>query len=144
MAGKKADEKITTPVEKPKEVPKEAPKPASSNDDGIFAALCYILGIIVPLFILFTEKKQNKFLAFHAWQSLIFSVIWFVVFFIGAIGITVISFVTMGFGGILSCFFLPVALVVFCAMLFVAYKAYLGEKYKLPIIGDMAEKQAEK
>ncbi len=147
MAGKKAaDTPAEKPVETPKtEQPKEVPKPAAaSNDDNIFGALCYIISVIVPLFVLFTEKKQNKFLAFHAWQSLILCVVWFVVFFGAGIVITVISIVTAGIGSLLGCLMFPLALVVFCVVLFAAYKAYLGEKFKIPIIGDFAEKQANK
>lgn len=123
MGGKKVDEKVDEKIDTPVEKPKEAPKPASSSDDNIFGALCYIIGIIVPLFILFTEKKQNKFLAFHAWQSLIFCIAWFAIFSVGGILVTVISIVTMGIGGLLSCLFLPVGLVALCAILFVDRKS---------------------
>ena len=123
---------------------KPAAKPASSGDDGLFGALCYIIGFIVPLFILFTEKKNNKFLVFHAWQSLILGVAAFVVFFGLGIVTMVLSVVTGGLASVLSCLYFPLMLVVFVAALFCAYKAYQGERYKLPMIGDFAEKQANK
>jgi uncharacterized membrane protein len=134
MAGKKED----APAEQPKEAPK------ASSDDNIFGALCYILGIIVPLFVLFTEKKSNKFLAFHAWQSIALTVLAVAIIFGASIVITVLTIVSGGIASVLGCLLLPIDLVVFCAVLFTAYKAYLGEKYKLPIIGDFAEKQASK
>ena len=143
MAGKKADVSVE---EKPVEVtkPVEAPKASSGGDDNIFGALCYIITVLVPLFILFTEKKSNKFLAFHAYQGLILAVIWVVVFFgFGAVT-TVLSVVTYGLGSLLGCFMLPLSGVVFLAHLFLAYKAYQGESYKLPVIGEFAEKQAAK
>jgi uncharacterized membrane protein len=123
---------------------KAAAAPAqSSSDDNLFGALCYIIGILVPLFVLFTDKKSNKFLAFHAWQSLIFTAVWIVIW-IGLTFLTVVlSFQTSGLGGFLGCLFLPLGLVVLVGVLFVAYKAYQGEKFKMPIIGDFAEKQAK-
>jgi len=130
----------------PEEMKKEAPKAAASSgsdDSKLFGALCYIIGVLVPLFVLFTEKKENKFLAFHAWQSLIFSALWIVAW----VGLSVISSVasiaTGGIGSLLFCLFLPLGLIVVVGVLFSAWKAYQGEKYKLPIIGDFAEKQVK-
>jgi len=122
----------------------KAAAPASSpGDDNLIAAVGYIIAILVPLFVLFTDKKNNKFLLFHAWQSLIFSVLWIVIW-VGLTFVTMIaSVVTGGLGGFLGCLFLPLGLVVLVAVLFTAWKAYQGEKYKLPIIGDFAEKQAK-
>jgi len=115
-----------------------------SSDRNLFGALCYIIGILVPLFILFTEKKKDRFLAFHAWQSLLITVIAMIVWFgLGAVTL-VLSVVTMGFGGIVACLFLPLALVLLVVVLLLAYKAYQGQTYKLPVIGDFAEKQAGK
>jgi uncharacterized membrane protein len=113
-----------------------------SSDSKLFGALCYIIGILVPLFVLFTEKKNDKFLAFHAWQSLILTVIMFVLWG-GLVAATIVlSVVTMGIGGLVGCLFVPLALVFLVAVLLVAYKAYLGEMYKLPLIGDFAMKRA--
>lgn len=122
-----------------------APVSSGAGDDSkLFGALCYIIGILVPLFVLFTEKKNDKFLSFHAWQSLLLTVVWVVLWFgLGAVTV-VLSFVTMGFGGLVGCLFLPLALVAFIVIVFLAYKAYMGEKFKLPILGDFAEKQASK
>jgi uncharacterized membrane protein len=130
MAGEKTEEK-------------PAPK-SGGGDDGLFGALCYIISVLVPLFVLFTDKKSNKFLAFHAWQSLILSVVLFV-FFFGFMAVTmVLTIVTGGVAGILNCLLLPIWFVAILGVLVIAYKAYKGERYKIPVIGDFAEKQAGK
>ncbi|MFH1521281.1 MAG: DUF4870 domain-containing protein [Candidatus Micrarchaeota archaeon] len=136
MAGKKADGSV-------EEKPVEAPKPSSGGEDNLFGALCYIITLWVPLFVLFTDKKTNKFLAFHAWQSLILSVVWVVVFG-GFSVITGILTVFSGIGALLSCLLFPLGGVALLAHLFLAYKAYQGETYKLPIVGEFAEKQVAK
>jgi len=117
---------------------------AKSSDSNLFGALCYIIGVIVPLFVLFTEKKNDRFLAFHAWQSLALTVGMTVVWVGFMVVLTVLAVVSGGIAGILSCLMLPLMLVILLLVLYAAYKAYLGEKYKLPIIGDFAEKQANK
>jgi uncharacterized membrane protein len=94
--------------------------------------------------VLFTEKKQNKTLAFHAWQSLIASLIFVVVWVAAMMVLFVISFVTGGLGSILFCLMVPIFLAFIIPMLFAAYKAYQGVKYKFPMLGEFAEKQANK
>lgn len=139
-----AEEKVTEP-KKAEAKPEPAPKPAAkAGDDNIIAAACYIIGILVPLFVLFTEKKENKFLAYHAWQSLMLSAILIVVWVGLGIFIGVVAVATAGFGGVLTCLYLPLFLVTAAAMLIPAYKGYLGEKYKLPVIGELAEKESMK
>jgi len=132
------------PEEKMAPAPKPAPAGGTSSDDNLFGALCYIIAVLVPLFVLFSEKKTNKFLVFHSWQSLILSVIWFVIWFGYSVVTTVLSVVTYGIGSLLWCISAPLFLVMALTILLPAYKAYLGERYKLPAIGDFAEKQAMK
>jgi len=137
-----ADEKTTAGKETP-----AAPAAGSGTDDSkLFGALCYIIGVLVPLFVLFTEKKNDKFLVFHAWQSLLLTVVWVVAWIVLA-GISFAAAILTSFiggvGGVVSCLFFPLFLVGVCAILFAAYKAYLGERYKLPLLGDFAEKQVK-
>jgi uncharacterized membrane protein len=107
---------------------KKNPQTISDLGENIRGALCYSLGFISGAFFLLTEK-ENKFVRFHAMQSTI------------VFGITfLISFVPV-LGWALSVFLIPLSLILW---LFLMYKAYQGEKFKLPVIGDLAEQQAEK
>lgn len=124
----------------PEEKPKAAPASSGGSEDRLLAALCYIITILVPLFVIFTDKKSNKFLAFHAWQSLLLTVVMFVVFAGLSMVVMVLTMVT-GFGGICL---MPVYFVPLVVFLFIAWKAYQGEKYMLPTLGEYAEKQASK
>jgi uncharacterized membrane protein len=104
------------------------PQAITDLGENIKGALCYFLGFISGAFFLFTEK-ENKFVRFHAMQSIIVFGILFLVSFVPVLG------------WILSVFLVPLALLLW---LFLMYKAYQGEKFKLPVIGDLAEQQAEK
>jgi uncharacterized membrane protein len=119
---------------------KEAPKAPSVSENKILAALGYFpLAVLIPLFVILTDKKKDKFLAFHAWQSLILTVLVFVVF----VGLGLLSFIPF-VGAILAVCGLPVlSLVVAVIYLFLAYKAYLGEKYMIPTLGEYAQKQVK-
>ncbi len=118
---------------------------SNGNDENkLIAALCYIIGILVPLFVIFTEKKKDKFVAFHAYQSLLLTVVIFAIYI--AVGILIgiiawipfVNFLALLLGGLLSLF----GLAVFVLIVYLAYKAFKGEKYLLPTLGAMAEKYA--
>jgi uncharacterized membrane protein len=123
MAGEKMEEKPAKPA-----APAAAPAASGgSNDSRLWAAVGYPIWIL-PVLVLLTEKKSDKWLLFHAYQALIFGVALFVV-------VMVTSFVFLG------CLIWPLG---FLAQLYFGYKAYKGEKFKLPAIGDMAEGYAMK
>lgn len=92
------------------------------------AALCYAVGWVTGLIFLLSERKDQT-IRFHAMQSLItFGVLnaLMIVPFIG----WVLSPLVM-----LACFVLWLVLMV---------KAYQGEEFELPVVGDFARKQLQK
>lgn len=101
---------------------------------NIVGALAYLGGILSAILLLIVEK-DNKFVRFHAMQSLITFIAIIVV--VGILSI-VASFVWVLFALIPLIWLLGLIVVVF-----LIYKAYNGEKYKLPLIGDIAEQQAK-
>ena len=129
-------------------MPEEKTAAGGSNDRNLMGALCYIpilaISVLVPLYILLTEKKKDKFLAFHAWQSLLLSVALVIVFF-GLIAVQIVlTIASGGIGALLSCLYLPIGFVLLLGFLYLAWKTYQGETIKLPVIGPFAEKQAGK
>lgn len=112
-------------------VPQTTPAPTqatTSSDQNLKGALCYALGFLSGVFFLVTEK-ENKFIQFHAMQSTVLFV-----------GIMVFSMIPM-IGQLLMLIVAPLSMILWVVLM---YKAYQGEKYKLPVIGDFAEKQVEK
>jgi uncharacterized membrane protein len=99
-------------------------------DENLEAALSYVLGWITGL-IFFLLEKDDKFVRFHALQSLIT----FLALHVVAIFFGIIPFIGRVFGSLISIAGIIVWIV--CII-----KAYQGEKFKLPIVGDIAEKNA--
>jgi uncharacterized membrane protein len=127
----------------PASAPASAPKKTfegGDKDSNLFAALCYLISFWVPLFVLFTEKKNDKYVAFHAYQDLLLTAAMIVYFIVAAILSAILTAVTAVFGGIGGFCILPFMFLPLILILVMTWKAYQGEKYKLPVIGDMAEK----
>ena len=109
-----------------------------SSEEKLWGALTYIIGIIMPLLVLLTDKKESRFLRFHSYQSLFLSAA-MVVFYIGLAIVNVI----VGFiAGLLALLLLPLYFLPALALLFMAWQAYQGKPYRLPVIGNFAAKTA--
>jgi uncharacterized membrane protein len=107
-------------------------KTALGIDENIEGLLCYVLGWITGIVFLVLEK-ENKFVRFHAMQSLGT----FLVLFIILVIIGMIPFIGWVISILISIFMLIL-------WLFLMYKAFKGERYKLPIVGEFSEKQIGK
>ncbi|MCX8200431.1 MAG: DUF4870 domain-containing protein [Candidatus Micrarchaeota archaeon] len=126
----------------PKKAPKETkPEKASEKDSYLLGAIAYLLGILAIL--LYLMKKEDRFVRFHSVQSIILSVVCFVVFVTLSILFTIISVVTGGVGSVLSLCLFPLVLGVFVLVLYAAWKAFQGEMWHMPVIGEFAEKYAQ-
>lgn len=114
-------------------------KSAIGVDGNIAALIGWIIGI-VALVLIFIEK-ENRFVRFQAIQATIFHVGFFAVYIVLAIIVGILSVISsyLGFLGILL---LPLWLVWFGVMIYGAIKSFQGQNFKLPIIGDLAEKWA--
>ncbi|MCX6694911.1 MAG: DUF4870 domain-containing protein [Candidatus Altiarchaeota archaeon] len=115
------------------------------SDDNIMGAIAYLLGWLTGLIMYVMYKEKSKFVTFHGLQSIILSVVEFVVFFVLAIFIWIVGMilgaVSFGIGFIVVPIGMLLILVLYLAVtVFLMYKAYMGEKYKLPVIGEYAEK----
>ncbi len=104
-------------------------KTSTGMQPNVAALLSYLLGFITGI-IFFLIEKDNKFVRFHAMQS----IVTFGALFVLQAVLPMIPF----FGWILIPF---VALLNLVLWIFLMIKSYQGEMFKLPIAGDIAEKQ---
>ncbi len=102
----------------------------SGIDPNVLAACAYAVGWVTGLALLFFDQ-QNRFVKFHALQSVI-------VF--GALSLTwMVALSVPVFGWIVA--FLVIPPVSAALWLVLIYKAYRGERFKVPAAGDMAEQR---
>ncbi len=103
----------------------------SGMQSNVAALLSYVV-IIAIVFLIVEPFKNDKFVRFHAFQSIFY---WIAV---------IVIFMLIGMVFPLSIWLVvywPLRLLSFILMIFLMYKAYNNEKFKLPFIGDLAEKQ---
>ena len=104
-------------------------KTSTGLEANVAGLLCYVLGWVSGLVFILIEK-ENKFVRFHAMQSII-------VF--GVLSVASIVFRWIPF---LNLVIVPlIGLLGLILWIILMVKAYQGEKYKLPWSGNLAEKQ---
>jgi uncharacterized membrane protein len=119
----------------PTPTPSTAQSGLSENAAG---GLAYVTIIPAIIFLLVEPYNRSSYIRFHAWQCIFMAIAWIVVDV--AIGILARVMSVMGF---LAFGLYPlVALGMLILWLMVLIKAFNGERLKLPIVGDLAEKQA--
>lgn len=119
---------------------KDLGKTSTGIQANMAALLSYLAGWITGL-IFFLVEKDNKFVRFHAMQSIIvfgaFSALGIVLSVFASLVIAIHAYFLLPLIGILSTLLWLVALVLWIVLMI---KAYQGEKFKLPIASDIAEK----
>ena len=108
--------------------------PAQGMSDNVAGMLAYFTMIPAIIFLVMEPYNRNRFIRFHSFQSLFFAVAWTVLW----IGLNI--FLHIPFLGFLI--WPLVWLAGFIIWVVLVLKANQGKMYKLPVIGDMAEKQA--
>lgn len=116
---------------------------SAGMEDNMASALCYLAGWLTGvIFLVLAPYNQNKTVRFHAFQSIflnvamiplwiVFTILSFIMHYIPVLGaiVMLLLWCVFGFG-------------FFALWLFLMYKAYNREKFVLPLIGPLAEKQA--
>jgi uncharacterized membrane protein len=121
----------------PPEMPGTAADDSTRLDDHVASALSYVLWPLSGvLFLVLEPYSSNRTVRFHAFQS-VFS---FGAFFIGFAFLQILSGIP--FLGLIFLFLTSIYMLIwFGIVAIMAYKAYMKERFVLPIIGALAEKQ---
>jgi uncharacterized membrane protein len=107
--------------------PLHTEKTSTGFDANVAAALSYLVGVVTGVIFLLVEK-ENRFVRFHAMQSTLL--------FIGIVLVDILLQVVPLLGALLVVFIvIPLSAFLW---LFMMFKAYQGEEYKLPLVGQMA------
>jgi len=130
-------------------------KSALGLDGNVAAALGYPIGIIAIICLIM--EKENRFVKFHALQSILLHVafivviiaVWIIGIILAIAGMAAAAATNSGaLGGLVGMLFGLLWLVVLVCyvggLIFAAVKSYQGIQFKLPIIGNIADKFANK
>ena len=128
----------------PAPMPAAAPVAGAGLTPNVAGALTYLLGLITGiLFLVIDPFKTDRFVRFHAFQSIFFNVAWIAFWIVWTIVGLVLSAVSHGLFFIIQ---LPVNLLLmvggFCLWAYLMYSAYQGKTFQIPVIGPLAAKQA--
>ena len=123
-------------------------KSALGLDANVTALIGYLVGI-VALILVFIEK-DNKFVRFHAIQSLLWSTFCVIgliaTLLIGVILGAILGQVSAGLGVIVfaltGLLYFVVIISLLGGLIFAAIKAFGNNMFKLPFVGNLAEKWA--
>jgi len=96
--------------------------------ENVAGLLCYVFGWITGIIFLILEP-ENKFVKFHAIQSII-------IFGILTVASWLFSWIFWLLGTLIG-------ILTFILWIILMYKAYQGERYKIPVAGDIADKNSQ-
>jgi len=123
--------------------PAAAAAPTSSGlTSNVAGALAYFTIIPAIIFLVVEPYNKDRFIKFHAFQSLFFNLAWVVLI----IGMMIVGFILAWIpviGWILDILlWLAIGLGGFGLWVYTMYQAYSEKKFMLPVIGKLAEQQA--
>ena len=139
------------PVQPPPQHIASIPKSSTGLDENVAALLSYVLTWVSGL-VFFLIEKDSRLVRFHAMQSILLTVsagILFVVIWVAWIVLAIISTQLPGIIGTLVSLVVTLIFLAFWLGLLIAWilclvKAYQSQYFKLPLIGNLAEKFSAK
>jgi uncharacterized membrane protein len=108
----------------------------------VAAAIGYVIGLLA--IVMFFMEKENKFARFHAIQAVLYWVAVVVIFIALGILAAISSFISGYLAALFGLFYGLAGLAAFVGCLFMAWKAYQGERFVLPVVGNMAANMSNK
>ncbi len=110
------------------------PPAATGMTDNVAGALCYLLGFITGIiFLAVAPYNARKEVRFHAFQSILLSVAWIVLWVVIGVVLPWAAYLVIS----------PlVSLAGLALWLYLMWKTYQNQRVVLPVIGEMALKQA--
>lgn len=116
------------------------PTSASGLTENVAGMLSYITIAPAIVFLVIEPYNKSRFVRFHAFQSILY--------WVSLVAVAFLMGILTSFSSILGLLLIPLQAIIWLAFLVVwvlcVVKAFNHEKFKLPVIGDMAEQQASK
>ena len=126
-------------------------KSSTGLDENIAALLSYVFGWVSGL-IFFLIEKDSRLVRFHAMQSILLNVciailgfvIWIITFVLIIIGAAAGDVLGMIFSLLATLIWVVFSIALLIAWIMCLIKAFQSQYFKLPVIGNLAEKFSAK
>jgi len=115
------------------------PNPSGLSDNAA-GGIAYITIIPAIVFLIVEPFKRSSYVRFHAWQSIFLFVAWALVHILVEVVqnlVPTVVFLTLTLWQFVDLAFFVILVIVFVS-------AFNGKRFKLPILGGLAEKQASR
>ncbi len=113
---------------------------ATGQQNNVIAALTYLLGFVTGIIFLYLEPyNQDEFVRFHARQSIGFSIAWFAIVIVFSVFIGVLPH---ALGAVLNFLLTIIEIALACFWVFLMWKAYSGERFRIPELADIIDNVA--
>jgi uncharacterized membrane protein len=116
-----------------------APPVASAGGltDNVAGMLAYVTIIPAIIFLVAEPYNKSRFIRFHAFQCIFLSIAWIALW----MALSIVAHIPI-FGWLTILIWPLIGLAGLVIWIILLLKANQGQMFKLPVIGDMAEKQA--
>ena len=112
---------------------------AAGLTDNVAGSLAYVTIIPAIVFLVLEPFNKKRIVRFHSFQCIFFTIAWVV----PEVALSIVGHIPL-LGWVTLVLWPLVGLAVFVIWLILVLKAYQGQMFKLPVIGDIAEQQAGK
>ncbi len=131
--------------------PVQTTKSSTGLDENVAALLAYIFGWLSGL-IFFLIEKDSRLVRFHAMQSLLLNIVGIILFFVLWVAQIIVLIVAGMIGDVVGMLVSVVSMLIWAvfgigmliAVVMCLIKAFQSQYFKLPIIGNLAEKFSAK
>ena len=113
------------------------PAGAAGLTDNMAGALAYVTIIPAIVFLVVEPYNRSRFIRFHSFQCIFAAVAWTCLW----VALSIVAHIPV-FGWLTILIWPLISLGGFVVWIILVLKAYQNQMFKLPVIGDMAEKQA--
>lgn len=119
-------------------------KTSMGLNTNVASLLCYLpvccFNVVFSIIVIATEKA-NKVMRFHAFQAILLAAAYMIVYlFFFASYIALIALRSELLGSLVNFAIYLIVVIYIAVSVFCCVKAYRGENFKLPVIGDFAER----
>lgn len=122
--------------------PTPTPPASSGMQDNLAGALCYIW-IVGVIFLFIEPYNKKRFIRFHAFQSVFCGLAWMATIIAWVILSMILTAMHLGCLSCIGSLVFPfLGLAYLILLVIAAVKAYGNQEWKIPVVGNLADKQA--